>query len=161
VPEPKSSGRNNWVINYAAYNMLVNLSGLVGYTGSHVLANFSVSKMRGEQGTGFSAKLKDLTDGIKAYQVVLESGGKVIPGGRAPYAMAAKGIWDPEPTPGRTWVVTGMGSNVKTMEKDPVPIAAGSCRVRKSLPGRGGRMAAPAVVGAASSGVSQVVSSEG
>jgi hypothetical protein len=42
--------------------MLVNLSGLVGYTGAHVLGNFSVTKQRGEQGTGFSAKLKDLVE---------------------------------------------------------------------------------------------------
>lgn len=68
----------------------MNLSGLVGYTGGHVLGNFSVTKQRGEQGTGFSAKLKDLTDSIKEYQVVLESAGRVIPGGRPAYAMAAK-----------------------------------------------------------------------
>ncbi len=97
-------------------NLLVNLSGLVGYTGSHVLGNFSVSRQRGEQGTGFSAKLKDLTDGIKEYQVVLESAGKVIPGGRPQFKMAAKQLFDMERAPGRTWVVTGMGANATTSE---------------------------------------------
>ncbi|HEX8918754.1 MAG TPA: hypothetical protein VF898_09635 [Chloroflexota bacterium] len=30
--------------------------------------------------------------------------------------MAAKGLWDSEVAPGRTWVVSGMGANVKSME---------------------------------------------
>ena len=37
------AARNNWVINVAAYNLLVNLSGLVGYTGGYVLGNFSLA----------------------------------------------------------------------------------------------------------------------
>jgi hypothetical protein len=94
----------------------VNLSGLVGYTGGHVLGNFSVTKQRGEVGTGFSAKLKDLLDGIKDYKVVVESGGRVIPGGHQQFAMAAKGLWDGEVTPGRTWLVTGMGANTESCE---------------------------------------------
>jgi len=97
-------------------NLLVNLSGLVGYTGGHVLGNFSVTKQRGEAGGGFTAKLKDLQDGIAAYQVVVESGGKVIPGGRQAFMFAAKGLWDDERTPGRTWVVTGMGANAESCE---------------------------------------------
>jgi hypothetical protein len=94
----------------------VNLSGLVGYTGGHVLGNFSVTKQRGEAGGGFTAKLKDLQDGIAAYQVVVESGGKVIPGGRQQFMFAAKGLFDDERTPGRTWVVTGMGANAESSE---------------------------------------------
>lgn len=110
------AARNNWTINAAAYNLLVNLSGLVGYTGGHVLGNFSVTKQKGEQGTGVSAKIKDLTQGMKDYQIVLESGGKTIPGGHIPFAMAAKQVWDNEVAPGRTWVVSGMGANVRTIE---------------------------------------------
>ncbi len=110
------AARNNWVINGAAYNMLVNLSGLVGYTGGYVLGNFSVNKNRGEVGAGVKAKIEDLKEGMRLYQVVLESGGKVIPGGNSPYAMAAKGLWDGERSPGRTWVVSGMGANVRTIE---------------------------------------------
>jgi hypothetical protein len=94
----------------------VNLSGLVGYTGGHDLGNFSVTKQRGEQGTGFSAKLKDLREGIDEYKVVVESGGKVIPGGHQTAAFAAKGLWDDERAPGRTWVVTGMGANAESCE---------------------------------------------
>jgi hypothetical protein len=30
--------------------------------------------------------------------------------------MAAKGVWDNEVAPGRTWVVNGMGANVRTLE---------------------------------------------
>ena len=96
--------------------MLVNLFGLVGYTGGHVLGNFSVNKQKGEAGTGVSAKIKDLLTGMKQYQVVLESGGKVIPGGNTPYAMAAKQVFDNEVAPGRSWMVSGMGANVRTME---------------------------------------------
>jgi hypothetical protein len=94
----------------------VNLSGLVGYTGGHVLGNFSVTKQRGEAGTGFSAKLKDLQQGIKDYQVVVESGGRVLPGGHAQFMMAAKGLFDDERAPGRTWAVTGMGADATSVE---------------------------------------------
>jgi hypothetical protein len=94
----------------------VNLSGLVGYTGGHVLGNFSVTKQRGEAGTGFSAKLKDLQEGIADYKVVVESGGRVIPGGHQQFMMAAKGLWDDERAPGRTWAVTGMGANATSVE---------------------------------------------
>jgi len=101
---------------FACYNLLVNLSGLVGYTGGHVLGNFSVTKQRGEAGTGFTAKLKDLLQGIDDYKVVVESGGRVIPGGHQQFAMAAKGLWDDEVAPGRTWLVTGMGANAESCE---------------------------------------------
>ena len=94
----------------------MNLSGLVGYTGGHVLGNFSVTKQRGEIGTGFSAKLKDLLRGMEDYQVVVESGGRVIPGGHAQFVMAAKGLFDNEVAPGRTWIVTGMGANSTSAE---------------------------------------------
>lgn len=108
--------RNFWTIGNTVYSLLVSISGMVGYTGGHVLANFSVTKQRGEQGTGFSAKLNDLKQSLKDYQVVLESGGNVIPGGRAAFGMAAKGVFDDERAPGRTWLTTGMGSNATTAE---------------------------------------------
>jgi len=60
--------------------------------------------------------MKDLQDSVKAYQIVLESGGKVIPGGHMPFAFAAKQLWDNEVAPGREWVVSGMGANVRTVE---------------------------------------------
>jgi hypothetical protein len=94
----------------------VNLSGLVGYTGGHVLGNFSVTKQRGEAGTGVKAKIDDLKQGIKDYQVVVESGGTVIPGGHAPFLFAAKGLYDSEVAPGREWMTTGMGAAIKTPE---------------------------------------------
>jgi hypothetical protein len=96
--------------------MLVNLSGLVGYTGGYVLGNFSINKNKGELGTGVKAKIDDLKQGMKDYRVVLESGGRVIPGGYSGFEFAAKGLWDGERAPGRTWLVNGMGANVKTVE---------------------------------------------
>ena len=110
------AARNDYVIHAACYTLLVNLSGLVGYTGGHVLGNFSVTKQRGEPGSGFSAKLKDLQQGIDDYKVVVESGGKVIPGGHAMFMMAAKGLFDSEVAPGREWLVSGMGANSVTPE---------------------------------------------
>lgn len=95
-------------------NLLVNLSGLVGYTGGHVLGNFSVTKQRGEAGTGFSAKLKDLQQGIKDYQVVVESVERSSPvainssrwppkdSGMMSAPQAAHGsypAWEPTPNP--------------------------------------------------------------
>jgi hypothetical protein len=125
----------------AAYNLLVNLSGLVGYTGGHVLGNFSVTKQRGEVGTGFSAKLKDLLQGIADYQVVVESGGRVIPGGHQQFMMAAKGLFDSEVATGRTWVVTGMGANAASGEmwsSTQCFFAREACRGCKTLPWLGG-----------------------
>lgn len=115
------AARNFWTTANAVYSLLVSLSGLVGYTGGHVLGNFSVTKQRGEQGTGFSAKIADLQQTLKEYRVVLESGGKVIPGGRPAAQMAAKGIFNDEVAPGRTWMTTGMGANASSPEF-PSPI---------------------------------------
>jgi hypothetical protein len=64
----------------------------VGYTAGHVLGNFSVAKHRGEVGSGFTAKLKDLLEDIKAFQVVVESGDRGIPDGHQQFMMAAKGL---------------------------------------------------------------------
>jgi hypothetical protein len=114
IPDSFLRARNNWVINAAAF--IANISGLVGYTGGHVLGNFSVTKQRGEQHTGVTLKIEDLKQGMKDYAVVIESGGKVLPGGHGAYAMAAKGLYDSEKTPGRTWTVSGMGANVTTVE---------------------------------------------
>jgi hypothetical protein len=116
IPDSFLRARNNWVINAAAYNLIANISGLVGYTGGHVLGNFSVTKQRGEQHTGVTLKIEDLKQGMKDYAVVIESGGKVIPGGHGAYSMAAKGLYDSERTPGRPWIVSGMGANVSTVE---------------------------------------------
>ena len=73
-------------------------------------------KSRGELHTGVTLKIEDLKQGMKDYGVVLESGGQVIPGGHGAYAMAAKGLYDSERTPGRTWIVSGMKANVSTVE---------------------------------------------
>jgi hypothetical protein len=78
--------------------------------------NTRTDRNRTHSSTGFSAKLKDLLQGIADYHVVVESGGRVIPGGHAQFEMAAKGLFDNEVAPGRTWIVTGMGSNSTSAE---------------------------------------------
>ena len=45
---------------------------------------------------------------------MVESGGRVIPGGHQQFMMAAKGLFDDERAPGRTWGVTGMGANAES-----------------------------------------------
>jgi hypothetical protein len=107
--------QNQWVQSKAARELLLNISTQLGGPGSHVLANFSVTKQKGFETEGLPELLKDLKDQIKEYEVVLRSGGRVAPGGHVAPAMAAKGVMDfMERTPGRNWVVTGMGANTST-----------------------------------------------
>jgi len=91
---------------------------------------------------------------------VVESGGRVIPGGHQQFAMAAKGLWDGEVTPGRTWFVTGIGANAKSCEMFSATqcfAARDACGGCKTLPWLGAREAAPACTGAAQVGLSGMV----
>lgn len=107
--------RNNWVAISTAHELALNLSQLLGQKGAHVLANFSVTRTGPSEGEGLGARLKDMVSDIKQFEISLRSGGKVTPGGRPAFAMAAKGVNDwGEQTPGRTWVGNGMGINSKS-----------------------------------------------
>jgi hypothetical protein len=108
--------QNQWVQNAAARDLLMNItSGGAGAPAAHVLANFSITKQKGFESEGTPELLKDLKDGMKLYEVTLRSGGKASPGGHVKATMAGKGVMDwGERTPGRNWVVTGMGANGST-----------------------------------------------
>ena len=107
--------QNQWVQASAARNLLLNVNTVAGGPGSHVLANFSVSKMKGFESEGLPERLKELKESLALYETTLRSGGKIAPGGHAKPMMAAKGVLDwQEQTPGRTWMVTGMGANTTT-----------------------------------------------
>jgi hypothetical protein len=106
--------RNRWVEGVVARDLLLNMGQLFGQKGGHVLANFSVTRQGPSTGEGLAAMLKAMTDEIKEYETTLRSRGRVAPGGRPYFAMAAKGVNDwGEATPGRTWIGNGMGVNSK------------------------------------------------
>ena len=107
--------QNQWVQASTARNLLLNVSTMAGGPASHVLANFSVSKMKGYESEGLPERLKELKESLSLYEITLRSGGKVAPGGHSRPMMAAKGVLDwQEQSTGRTWMVTGMGANTTT-----------------------------------------------
>jgi len=109
--------RNQWVTAAAARDLILGQGTLLGGPQSHVLANFSVERSRGFQTEGTPAKLKELGDSIKFYEVALRSSGYTLPGGRPRSGMAAKGVYDwTERTPARTWTSTGLGANATSMD---------------------------------------------
>ena len=114
----------------------MNLSGLVGYTGGHVLGNFSVTKQRREIGTGFSAKLKDLLQGMEDYKSWSSPAEESFQEATQ-FVMADKGLFDNEVAPGRTWIVTSMGANSTSAEMGSSTqcfFAREECRGCKTLP---------------------------
>lgn len=107
--------QNQWVQATVARTLLLNAGQMAAGGTSHVLANFSVARQKGFETEGTPARLADLQKKIDQYEITIRSGGKVAPGGHARPTMAAKGVLDwQEATPGRTWVVTGMGANAST-----------------------------------------------
>lgn len=107
--------QNQWVQSAAARGLLLNVSTMIGGPGSHVLANFSVTKQKGFESEGVPELLKDLKAKMAEYEITIRSRGRVSPGGHARPGMAAKGVLDwSESTPGRTWITTGMGANAST-----------------------------------------------
>jgi hypothetical protein len=125
-PPPVSSNQqyvlfNNARVQYttalAARDLLLSISGLFGAPGMHVLANFSVSRQKGFEKEGISAKIQELSDSIKFYEPTLRSGGNTMPGGRAKPGMAAKGVFDwTEKTASRLWTNSGMGANESSLD---------------------------------------------
>ena len=108
--------RNQWTTATAARDLLLGLETLLS-PGSHVLANFSVTRNRALQEEGLSARLKELNDSVKYYEVTIKSGGATTPGGHVKAAMAAKGINDwSEKSPARTWFGNGMGANATSVD---------------------------------------------
>jgi hypothetical protein len=111
-----AGSRNQWVTATAAHDLLLSVADLAG-PGSHVLANFSVTKSRDLQQAGLVAKLTDLKEAMKLYDPAIRSGGNTAPGGHIRAVMAAKGVMDwSEITPGRTWFGNGMGQNAKSVD---------------------------------------------
>lgn len=107
--------RNQWVALSAARDLTLNMNQLLGQKGAHVLANFSVTRQGPANGEGIAAGLAEMKKEIDEYEISLRSHGRVLPGGKPGFLMAAKGLADwTEQSPGRTWIANGMGINAKS-----------------------------------------------
>lgn len=109
--------RNLYAQNLAAKNLIENVIGLFGTPGSHILANFSVTRQRPNEKEGVGQKITSLEETLKLYDPTIRSGGNTVPGGHAKAQFAAKGVFDwTERTPARTWLSTGMGANASSQD---------------------------------------------
>ena len=109
-----TNSRTQWVIAKAARNLILNIIGLVGTPGSHVLANFSVTRQKGGEGESVQTKLAQLQKDIDIYAVSLVSRARTLPGGHPSPGFGAKGVRDwTEKSPSRGWSTTGIGANAK------------------------------------------------
>lgn len=125
LPDPDSdlyqrfiNTRNQWVKALASRDLILDIASLIGSPGAHVLANLSVTRSQGSDQQNVAAKLKELNDSLKHYEINLRSGGRIAPGERvSPAGFGAKGVMDwTEKTPGRTWINTGYGANLQSID---------------------------------------------
>lgn len=109
--------RNQYVQALSAKKLIESIMGLFGGPGSHILANFSVTRQASREKEGLGQKITSLEETLKLYEVSIRSGGNVVPGGYAKAQFAAKGVFDwTERTPARTWLSTGMGANSSSQD---------------------------------------------
>ena len=109
--------RQQYTINMAALHLIQSIMGLINLPGSHILANFSVTREKPNLHEGIAGQIEGLQDRLKLYEVTIRSGGNVVPGGKAKAQFAAKGVFDwTERTPARTWIATGMGANATSQD---------------------------------------------
>ncbi len=109
--------RNQYVQALAAKKLIENIMGLYGLPSSHVLANLSITRQRGNEKEGIAGKITSLEETLALYKPTIASGGNVVPGGYAKAQFAAKGVFDwTERTPARTWMSTGMGANASSQD---------------------------------------------
>lgn len=109
------NARANWVSNTVAADLLGAIADLSGLRGSKTLANFSVEKLTGVNSEGIPQKVQDLNKEAEKWRIVLNSGGDVGFGGHVKGSYGAKALYDVDSPAGRTWAVTGMGANAKTV----------------------------------------------
>lgn len=107
------NSRNQWVVARSSYDLILSMGDLLA-PGSHVLANFSVTKSKGFANEGIAGKITELKDRMKFFEPAVRSGGRTAVGGHPRYTMAAKGVYDwEESNPGRTWNPYSAGANSK------------------------------------------------
>ena len=112
------ASRNHYVKAICARDLIQSIIEVLGIPHSHVLANLSVTQGSGDPKASVGAKLDELNNSIKFYEITLRSGGRNAPGERvSPGVFAAKGVYDwMERTPGRNWINTGYGANVQSVD---------------------------------------------
>ena len=93
--------------------MLANMYDVDHARGVKTLGNFSVTRIAMNRGGGVPKKLEELFDDPRSG--CPSERRPVGPGGRPAPVMAAKGLFDPDFPTGRTWRVTGMGANLKSI----------------------------------------------
>lgn len=109
------NARQNWVVATAGKALMLSIWDLAGTRGSKTLGNFSIQKQALVRDEGFPKKINDLQKEADTWVIVLKSGADIGPGGHAKGKMVQKGMYNTDMPPGRLWVVTGMGANVRTM----------------------------------------------
>jgi len=99
-------------------DLILNIIELLGAPPYPRTGNLSVTQGNGAEANTVAAKLKELEDSLKHYEITLRSGGRNAPGERvSPGIFAAKGVYDwMERTPGRNWINTGYGANVQSVD---------------------------------------------
>ena len=107
--------RQDYVVHSVACELLSNVWDMAGARGSKTLANFSVERLSAVRDDGIPQRVQELREEAEKWRIVLNSGAAVGYGGHVKGAWGQKGLYDPDPPAGRTWRVTGMGANAKTI----------------------------------------------
>jgi len=102
--------RQRYVTLHSAAKLLINVFDLMLTRGIKRLGNFEIQKLQNFKVTGAPNKYEALMEEAKQWLLAVQSAGSIGKGGRPKFAMV-------EPnstlvnTPGRLWMVTGMGAN--------------------------------------------------
>jgi hypothetical protein len=107
--------RQRYTLAMSTARMLTNMYDIDHSRGVKTLGNFSVTRIDMNKGGGVPKKLEVLFQDAEVWEMTLKSGGLVGAGGRPVPVMAAKGLFDRDFPTGRTWKVTGMGANMKSI----------------------------------------------
>lgn len=100
----------------AARDLILNMWDVNMNRGAKTLGNFSVSKSAQTKDEEVPKKLTQLEQDIKEWDPVIRTAGHLGRGNRPTPTMAAKGVYgDSDGPTGRTWMVTGMGANHKSI----------------------------------------------
>jgi hypothetical protein len=105
--------RQRYVVLGTAYRLVMNFWDINSSHGSKSLGNFAVHR---ESDSEVPKKLADLKEGFEGWKLSLQSGGAIGYQGRVSAVTASKGLFGDNDAPaGRTWMVTGMGANHKSI----------------------------------------------
>jgi len=107
--------RQNWVSNVSAASLVQNVWDILGARGSKTLGNFSNERLAGVSSDGVPQLVQSLRKEADKWRIVMNSGADVGFGGHVKGGWGAKALYDVDAPAGRTWAVTGMGANAKSV----------------------------------------------